>query len=156
MQMLRMTLSTWLFKRFYQILFLSISLDFYSILVIFRADFIFNLLFLFFFEQYLIFLFGTGTRDWYRGSSVLSWFIRAFVHVLFKNFYQILFLSIFFDFLSIFDHFGADFIFFMLFLFFFEQYLVSFFGTGTRDRYRGPSVLSWSIWAFMHVLTYEP
>ena len=60
---------------------------------------------------------------------------------LFKNFYQILFLSIFFDFLSIFDHFGADFIFFMLFLFFFEQYLVFFFGTGTRDWYRGPGVL---------------
>ena len=55
------------------------------------------------------------------------------------------FLSISFDFPSIFDHFGADFISFMLFLFFFEQYLVFFFGTGTRGWYRGPSVLSWSI-----------
>ena len=75
---------------------------------------------------------------------------------LFKNFYQILFLCISFDFPSIFDHFGADFISFMLFLFFFEQCLVFFFGTGTRDWYRGPGVLSWSIWALVHVLTYKP
>ena len=81
MQMLRMTLSTWLFKNFYQILFLSISFDFPFILVIFEADFIFFMLFLFFFEQYLVFLFGIGTRDWYRGPGVLSWSIWAFVHV---------------------------------------------------------------------------
>ena len=82
MQMLRMTLSTWLFKNFYQILFLSISFDFSSILATFEADFTFFMLFLFFFEQYLVFLFGTGTRDWYRGPSVLSWSIWAFIHVL--------------------------------------------------------------------------
>ena len=73
--MLRMTLSTCLFKNFYQILFLSIFFDFSSIFDHFRADFTFLLLFLFFFEQYLVFFFGTGTRDWYRGPSVLSWSI---------------------------------------------------------------------------------
>ena len=75
---------------------------------------------------------------------------------LFKNFYQIFLLSISFDFSSIFDHFRADFTFLLLFLFFFEQYLIFLFGIGTRDRYRGPGMLFWSIWAITHVLAYEP
>ena len=75
MLMLRMTLSTCLFKNFYQIIFLSISFDFSSIFDHFRADLTFLLLFLFFFEQYLIFLFGIGTRDWYRGPGMLFWSI---------------------------------------------------------------------------------
>ena len=75
MQMLRMTLSTCLFKDFYQILFLSILFDFCSILAIFKADFTLFMLFPFFFEQYLVFSFGTGTRDWYRGPGILSWSI---------------------------------------------------------------------------------
>ena len=82
MLMLRMTLSTWLFKRFYQILSLCISFDFSSIFDHFRADLTFLLLFLFFFEQYLIFLFGIGTRDWYRGPGMLFWSIWAITHVL--------------------------------------------------------------------------
>ena len=56
---------------FGQILSLSISFDFCSILAIFRADSTILVLFLFSFKQYLVFSIGTGTRDWYRGSSIV-------------------------------------------------------------------------------------
>ena len=56
---------------FGQILSLSIFFDFCSILAIFRADSTILVLFLFFFKQYLVFSIGTGTRDWYRGSSIV-------------------------------------------------------------------------------------
>ena len=56
---------------FGQILSLRISFDFCSILAIFRVDSTILVLFLFSFKQYLVFSIGTGTRDWYRGSSIV-------------------------------------------------------------------------------------
>ena len=58
-------------KGFDQILSLSIFFYFCSILTIFRADSTILVLFLFSFKQYLVFSIGTGTRDWYRGSSIV-------------------------------------------------------------------------------------
>ena len=67
---------------FGQILSLSIFFDFCSILAIFRADSTILVLFLFFFKQYLVFSIGTGTRDWYRGSSIVFELNCAFKWIL--------------------------------------------------------------------------
>ena len=56
---------------FGQILSLSISFDFCSIFSIFRADSTILVFFLFSLKQYLVFSIGTGTRDWYRSSSIV-------------------------------------------------------------------------------------